>query len=59
LRGGATRFKGFNTPGVVVDVEPRVGRVLIFEQETLYHTGEKLLEGEKYVVRTDLMYRQL
>ncbi|KAG9048194.1 hypothetical protein FS837_000540 [Tulasnella sp. UAMH 9824] len=57
LKGGATRFKGFDTRNVVVDVEPRVGRVLLFEQETLLHTGERLLEGEKYVVRTDFMYK--
>ncbi|KAG8966213.1 hypothetical protein FRC05_002752 [Tulasnella sp. 425] len=59
LSGGATRFKSDETPNVVVDVDPRVGRVLIFEQGTLLHTGEKVLEGEKYVVRTDLMYRRV
>lgn len=59
LSGGATRFKSDETPNIVVDVDPRLGRVLIFEQGTLLHTGEKVLEGEKYVVRTDLMYRRV
>lgn len=39
-----------------VDVEPRVGRALIFEQRGLVHSGEEIKKGTKITVRTDLMF---
>lgn len=39
-----------------VDVESRTGRVLIFEHEGLVHSGEEVIEGLKYSMRTDFMY---
>lgn len=39
-----------------VDVEPRSGRALIFEQCGLAHSGERVIEGVKLTVRTDLMF---
>ncbi|CAE6441742.1 unnamed protein product [Rhizoctonia solani] len=70
LQGGATRFwKSGNVdgrerrkaqPGMplrkFVDVEPRVGRALIFEQRGLVHSGEDVIKGIKLTVRTDLMF---
>ena len=70
LKGGATRFwkKGKvdgperrkARPGETlrkyVDVEPRFGRALIFEQRGLVHSGEDVQKGLKLTVRTDLMY---
>lgn len=41
-----------------LDVEPRLGRALIFEQEGLLHTGEPVVEGLKYTVRTDFLYEE-
>ncbi|CAE6444371.1 unnamed protein product [Rhizoctonia solani] len=70
LKGGATRFwKSGKVDGAekrkaqlgmslrkFVDVEPRVGRALIFEQRGLVHSGEDVVKGTKVTVRTDLMF---
>jgi len=64
LKGGATRFwpnprlrKGSKVgEGVYVDVEPRMGRVLIFEQGDLIHSGKEVTAGIKYNIRADMMY---
>ncbi|KAF8343995.1 uncharacterized protein EI90DRAFT_2889645, partial [Cantharellus anzutake] len=62
LKGGATRFwpcstlDGLASNGTYVDVEPRMGRVLIFEQRDLKHSGEDVKEGVKYNIRADMMY---
>ncbi|CAE6464409.1 unnamed protein product [Rhizoctonia solani] len=70
LKGGATRFwkmgdadgpeKRKAQPGMplrrFVDVEPRMGRVLVFEQCGMMHSGEEVTEGTKITIRTDLMF---
>ncbi|KAG8743195.1 hypothetical protein FRC10_000266 [Ceratobasidium sp. 414] len=70
LQGGATRFWKTGSvegrdrrkaqPGQIlrkyVDVDPRVGRALIFEQRGLVHSGEDVKKGIKLTVRTDLMF---
>ncbi|EUC59245.1 2OG-Fe(II) oxygenase family protein [Rhizoctonia solani AG-3 Rhs1AP] len=70
LQGGATRFwkmgnvdgpeRRKSRPGMTlrtwVDVEPRVGRALIFEQRGLVHSGEQVVSGTKFTVRTDFMF---
>lgn len=64
LKGGATRFwpnprlrKGSKAEdGVYVDVAPRMGRVLVFEQGDLIHSGEEVTAGIKYNIRADVMY---
>lgn len=58
LEGGATRFwtpdkKNF------LDVEPRVGRVLIFQQRMLVHSGEAVIKGIKQTMRSDFMFEQV
>ncbi|KAF7298674.1 P4Hc domain-containing protein [Mycena indigotica] len=57
LVGGATRFW---TPDKkhFIDVEPRVGRVLVFQQRMLVHSGEEVVSGVKYSMRGDLMYEK-
>jgi len=60
LQGGATRFMtGGYKPKRFIDVPPRVGRVLIFEQDSLFHSGEEVISGEKIAVRTEFMYKPL
>jgi len=67
LKGGATRFwpRGYHILSSstkakksmhYVDVESRTGRVLIFEHEGLVHSGEEVIKGVKYSMRTDFMY---
>lgn len=58
LEGGATRFW---TPDQkhFLDVEPKVGRVLIFQQRMLVHSGEEVVRGMKYTMRTDFMFEQV
>ncbi|KAL3422389.1 oxidoreductase domain containing protein [Phlyctema vagabunda] len=53
--GGATTF---HSPLVdrSVDVDPKAGRVLIFQQERLLHSGADVTGGIKYTIRSDLMY---
>ena len=46
--GGKTKFDN-------LEIIPKQGTALIFEH-TLKHEGEALTEGEKHVLRTDIMY---
>lgn len=39
-----------------VDVAPRMGRALVFEQGGLWHSGEGVEQGTKLAIRTDIMY---
>ncbi|KXJ97279.1 hypothetical protein Micbo1qcDRAFT_156111 [Microdochium bolleyi] len=60
-KGGTTRFWG--VPGSpaqhrFVDVVPRAGRVLVFQQRILWHSGQPVTAGQKFAMRTDLMYRR-
>ncbi|CAA7262806.1 unnamed protein product [Cyclocybe aegerita] len=55
LAGGATRFW---TPDKkhFLDVLPRVGRMLVFQQRMLVHSGEEVTAGVKYTMRSDFMF---
>jgi prolyl 4-hydroxylase len=60
FEGGATQFiqeVGYRSIGEreVLDVVPKTGAVLLFEHELL-HTGQRLVSGCKYTIRTDIMY---
>ena len=58
VEGGATRIsKGYRDNGSFVDIEPKKGRVLIFQQRALFHSGEEVTKGVKYAVRSDFMFR--
>ncbi|KAI9732556.1 MAG: hypothetical protein M1834_003891 [Cirrosporium novae-zelandiae] len=57
LPGGATTFHSYNMDRRL-DVKPKPGRVLIFQQQGLLHSGDDLNEGVKYTVRSDMMYKK-
>ena len=50
MKGGATRFMNCS-------ITPETGKALIFKHELL-HEGCPVLEGVKYVLRTDVMYKR-
>jgi hypothetical protein len=57
LKGGATTFHSMSgRMECKLDVEPRAGRVLIFQHRSLLHSGDDVINGVKYTMRTDLMY---
>jgi len=47
-RGGETRFEN-------VSITPEPGLALLFDHYLL-HEGAEVIEGTKYVLRTDVMY---
>lgn len=56
LEGGATTFfNGSMTQRI--DVTPKVGRVLLFQHRLLIHSGDDVVSGTKYTLRTDIMYK--
>ncbi len=52
FHGGETAFLDLEQV-----VEPRCGRALLFQHMVL-HEGREVLEGTKYVLRTDVFYRE-
>ncbi|PTB68487.1 hypothetical protein BBK36DRAFT_1113367 [Trichoderma citrinoviride] len=56
LVGGATSFLSRDR-SKRLDVNPKTGSVLIFQHPLLLHEGADVLEGTKYTVRTEIMYR--
>lgn len=60
FKGGCTRFFPRNLADSV-DVKPEPGMALIFRQppdKGLTHDGERVEEGLKYLLRTDIMYQR-
>ncbi|KAF6839366.1 hypothetical protein CPLU01_01786 [Colletotrichum plurivorum] len=55
LVGGATSFLSTDE-NRKVDVDPKAGRVLIFQHSRLYHSGDDVVKGTKYTMRTDILY---
>lgn len=55
LVGGATSFLSSDETRKL-DVDPKAGRMLIFQHRRLYHSGDDVVKGTKYTVRTDIMY---
>jgi hypothetical protein len=37
-------------------VDPRIGRVLIFQHRRLLHSGDEVTAGIKYTMRSDVMF---
>jgi len=60
--GGETKFNLLKTlqpvDGAVLSVVPAPGKALVFRHDIL-HTGAMVLDGIKYVMRTDVMFRPL
>lgn len=38
------------------DVLPKAGRILLFQHRDLIHSGDDVISGTKYTMRTDLLY---
>lgn len=55
LKGGATTFYAYDMKGRL-DVFPKYGRVLMFQHRFLLHSGDDVLSGTKYTMRTDIMF---
>ncbi|CAH0054613.1 unnamed protein product [Clonostachys solani] len=55
LRGGVTSFLSQDRERRV-DVDPRAGSVLIFQQRGLLHEGTVVERGVKYAMRVDMVY---
>ena len=55
--GGATRYYVDQDPraGVLGAVSPAAGTMVVFDHD-LWHDGEAVIRGVKYVMRTDVMY---
>lgn len=58
LDGGATTFHSHNLMQKY-DVFPKTGRVLIFQHRNLWHSGDDVVRGMKYTMRSDIMYKRL
>jgi hypothetical protein len=56
LRGGATTFHSTDMKERL-DVDPKIGRVLIFQHRRLLHSGDNVVEGIKLTMRSDIMYK--
>ncbi|MBJ2154102.1 2OG-Fe(II) oxygenase [Paracoccus sp. IB05] len=55
--GGGTSFSEIFSPHVFSDftIEPSIGKALFFHHP-LSHRGDPIISGEKYVLRTDVMF---
>lgn len=58
LKGGATTFHSYDMSREL-DVVPKIGRVLLFQHRGLLHSGDDVLAGLKFTLRTDLMFRKV
>ncbi len=56
LRSGATMFHSRNYQKEM-PVDPKAGRVLIFQHRGLLHSGAEVTAGVKYTMRSDLMFQ--
>lgn len=55
--GGATRFYAARHGDLLGVVRPECGTVIVFDHQ-LWHDGEAVPAGCKYVLRTDVLYRR-
>lgn len=58
LQGGSTRFHSMNSQRYL-DVFPQIGSCLVFQHRGLLHSGDDVVQGTKYTVRTDVMYQKI
>ncbi|KAK5050430.1 hypothetical protein LTR84_003711 [Exophiala bonariae] len=57
LVGGATTFHGNSEREY--NVFPKTGRVLLFQQRSIWHSGQQVDAGVKYTMRTDVMFKRV
>ena len=55
LVGGATTFFTYDMQRRM-DVTPKAGRVLLFQHRELLHSGDDVVSGTKFTMRTDIMF---
>lgn len=55
LSGGETTFFNQTESDLRFKIVPQIGQVLVFDHHQL-HSGDPVLDGVKYVLRTDVMY---
>ncbi|KAL9593286.1 MAG: hypothetical protein Q9219_007619 [cf. Caloplaca sp. 3 TL-2023] len=58
LQGGATTFHAHDYSGRYMNVVPKTGRVLLFQQKGMLHSGADVTRGVKYTMRTDVLYKK-
>ncbi len=56
FEGGETKFFNQTRHAPTFNIQPKVGQILIFEHRQM-HSGAPVLTGQKYVLRTDVMYK--
>jgi hypothetical protein len=58
--GGNTRFyQDHNNIKIIInEISPKPGQIIIFDPD-IWHDGAKVLSGEKYIIRTEVMYRKI
>jgi len=60
LQGGSTRFfSNVFVSSRYFDVLPETGACLVFQHRHLIHSGEDVLQGTKFTMRTDIMYEKV
>jgi len=55
IAGGATEFSGVRSDRIVT-IQPETGKALVFPHRIM-HRGAPVVDGRKYVLRTDVMCR--
>lgn len=58
LVGGATTFVSSDAKRKI-NVDPKAGRVLLFQHRGLSHAGDDVVKGTKYTVRAEIMYQKM
>lgn len=58
LVGGATSFVSSDAKRKI-NVDPKAGRVLLFQHRGLNHAGDDVVKGTKYTVRAEIMYQKM
>lgn len=60
FKGGATRFFSSHDDSEkpMLSVTPKTGKALIFNHN-IWHDGSEIFDGEKYVLRSDLIYKRV
>ena len=56
FQGGTSTFLNDDEDGGHEECVPQTGSILVFQHDIL-HEGSELINGRKYAVRTDVMYR--